>query len=263
MNVDRLKIEQLYAEIERKRAELTRQRDELTKLRTELDGFAELYDKLVGRLQAELDGLWQEIESLQWQERPLDINNYTTGSIWGPYGSMEEAFDAKYRQGPKNDSIRIEMPTRSSASDDELKSLYRKLARKYHPDTTTDPEEKARRTVIMAQINAAYRSRNFKELQALDFGVVRKQPVAPPPPPAQAQKTMADLVNTIHQLQEEIDWTKIEHQKLMTSPLMQFKIEVSLARGQGRDLLRDIAAALRNDLAQARKQLAGLRAQRR
>jgi hypothetical protein len=193
--------------------------------------------------------------------RPLNIDQ-TFDSIWGPYGSLEEAFDAKYRRGPQPDPL--SQPIKPTANDAELKALYRKLARQYHPDTTTDPAEKQTRTVIMAQINAAYRAKNFKELKALEIGAGRKAPAIATQEvrsvnPSPQHQTISDLLTMLHKLTDEIDWTKIEHQRLLTSPLMQLKIECSIARGQGRDLLRERASALRSELASARSHLATLK----
>ncbi|MBX3080938.1 MAG: DnaJ domain-containing protein [Anaerolineae bacterium] len=260
MSLDKLRIEQLYAQIERKRAILAQHRAELSKLQDELDKFGQLYDRLIGKLQNELDSVWQAIENLQMADQPFSMSG-AGDPIWGPYGSLEEAFDAKYRHGPQPDSVELEY-AKVTASDKELKLLYRKLARQYHPDTTTDPVEKQRRTVLMAQINAAYRARNYKELRALelDGGKRHTKTVAPvEPPPPSAQQTLNDLTAMLHKLDDEIDWAKIEHQRLMTCPLMQFKIEYSLARSQGRDMLREMASSLRADIADARRHLASLK----
>lgn len=259
MSLDRLRIEQLYAEIERKRAVLAQHRADLAKLQSEVNGFAQTYDRIVGTLQDELDAVYQQIEDLQAPQGRYFGVEQAFDPIWGPYGSLEESFDAKYRRGPQPDPLTT--PTRTSVPDGELKALYRRLARKYHPDTTTDPAEKQKRTVLMAQINAAYRAKNFKELQALEIGVTRKAPsvttqeikVTP------QQQTLADLMNMLHKLDDEIDWTKIEQQRLLTSPLMQFKIECSIARGQGRDMLREMATGLRSELVAAKNRLHTLR----
>src|SRR5690349_20094961 len=102
MAFDKLRLEQLYTHIERKRAILAQKRLELAKLQAELDTFAQLYDRVVGKLQDELDGVWQAIENAQMMDRPFSSDGLGGGdSLWGPYGSLEEAFDAKYRRGPQ------------------------------------------------------------------------------------------------------------------------------------------------------------------
>lgn len=51
------------------------------------------------------------------------------------------------------------------ATDDEIKKAYRQLARKHHPDRYTDPEESAKASERMKEINAAY-----EEIQAIRQG---------------------------------------------------------------------------------------------
>ena len=43
-----------------------------------------------------------------------------------------------------------------AAAPPELKALYREAAKKIHPDLATDPDEKARRTALMAALNVAH-----------------------------------------------------------------------------------------------------------
>jgi hypothetical protein len=185
MTSEHIRSERLKAEIELKRAALAEYRAVLLKLQREVEAFAKQYDRVIGSLEAQLDAVRQEIETLQSSPEPGFT--FDAGTIWGPYGSFEESFDAKYRQ-PQNPMIQTK---RQAVDENSLRTLYRKLARKYHPDTTTDPAEKARLTVIMAQINAAYRAKNMDELYALDG---KKAPGPPrPPDPTPDSATGANL----------------------------------------------------------------------
>src|SRR5215470_746989 len=92
MAFDQQRQKRLQAEIELKRAALAEERAALQKLQSEVASFARQYDRMIGPLEAELDSVRQQIESLQ--TRPV-VNH---DSIWGPgYSSFEESFDAKYR----------------------------------------------------------------------------------------------------------------------------------------------------------------------
>jgi hypothetical protein len=262
MSAEQARIERLTSEVAHRKQVLQQWRDELLKLQSEIRLFAQHYDRLVAPLEAELDAIRQNIEQLQATAAPRE----QVSSIWGEYSSLEERFDAKYRNGPQGPIITWQTST-PRPDDNELRTLYRRLARQHHPDLATEPEEKARRTVLMAQINAAYRAKNLKELKALELGPSRpKKPDIPSKPAAQPltprQQTVAELQDLVHRLDEEIDWTKIEHQRLITSPLMQLKIEASIARSRGRDLLREIAAKIRDDLNASRAELDALRRQR-
>lgn len=251
MAFDQQRMARLQAEIGLKRAALSEERAALQKLQNEIASFARQYDRTIGPLEAELDSIRQQIETLQTRSTS---NN---GSIWGPgYSSFEESFDAKYR----TPNPPISLPRRQ-VDDTALRALYRKLARKYHPDTTTDPEEKARFTIIMAQINAAYRARNMDELQAIDGQKSRSQKIDPPIVDISEPREPGyyELIKVAEGLDAEIAWTRSEHSRLLAGPLMALKIEASIARSQGRDLLREIAAKVRLDLDAARLELAELR----
>jgi hypothetical protein len=254
MAFDQQRMARLQAEIGLKRSALAEERATLQKLQNEISSFARQYDRTIGPLEAELDAIRQQIDALQ--TRTTTTNH---DSIWGPgYSSFEESFDAKYRNSPQNPTINV---PRRQVDESALRTLYRKLARKYHPDTTTDPNEKARLTVIMAQINAAYRARNMDELQAIDGQKMRSQKVAPPVvnPMGPQELGYYELIKVAEGLDAEIAWTRSEHSRLLSGPLMALKIEASIARSQGRDLLREIAAKVRLDVNAARLELAELR----
>ncbi|HLY26846.1 MAG TPA: J domain-containing protein [Aggregatilineales bacterium] len=251
MGPEKIRIERLQAEIGLKRAALTEERAALQKLQSEIQAFARQYDRAVGPLEAELDAVRQQIEALQTTER-----NEPT-SFWGPgYQSFEESFDAKYRRVP--DPV---MATPRRIDESVLRKLYRKLARKFHPDTTTDAAEKGRLTIIMAQINAAYRAKNIDELYAIDgqkgLSAKGKQPVIDYYWPQ--NPTWIELVKVAEKLDEEIASTRSEHSRLLSSPLMSLKIEVRIARSQGRDLLHELAMRIRADLDAARVELEQMR----
>src|SRR5258708_394257 len=127
MPTDETQIERLRVEIELRRAALAEQRAELQHLQQEIAGFAQLYARIVGPLEAELDSVRQQIEEIELLQNP--VSHADPESIWGPgFSSFEESFDAKYRR----QDTPIE-PSRRIVDESALRTLYRKLARKYHP----------------------------------------------------------------------------------------------------------------------------------
>jgi len=243
--------ERLAAEIRQKREELAHIRAEVDDLQRELEAFALDYDRVVGSIEAQLDAVRQQIEVLQQAGLP----NVDLRAMMGDdYESVEE----QYRRA-MDPNVKPRRPS-VFAQPDNLKTLYRKLARKYHPDTTTDPAEKARLTVIMAQINAAYREKNLEELQKF-----AEQPPSPPPAPNAQAKPIAplNLVELNRQLDEEIAWANSQRIRLLTGSLMILKIECKLARSRGRDLLQERAMRVRADLEAALAELRALQNSRR
>jgi hypothetical protein len=243
-------LERLRAEIELKRATLFELRGVLFALQTELEAFADEYEKKVGRLEADLEELRKEIRASQQTIHSREE------SIWGPgIFSFDEYLES--RRKSSNEPIK---PIKPTVDENEVRALYRKLARKYHPDTTTDPEEKARLSVVMARINAAYSAKDAETLRALEDQPVSQVLGAIPQRTIDPGKTSyQELLDLSHKLDDEIAWTRDEHKNLMSGPLMTLKIECSLARGKGRDLLREMAARVQKELAAARATLDALR----
>lgn len=56
---------------------------------------------------------------------------------------------------------------RQNRSSDEVRTLYRNLVKLVHPDLTTNPEERERRTRFMQEVNAAYAAGDQDRLQDL------------------------------------------------------------------------------------------------
>jgi hypothetical protein len=232
-----MNIEKLKAEIELKRAALREEQGRLDALRREIDAFARQYERAVGSLERRLDSLQEQLSQLRGS------STASSGGIWGQYASFEESFDAKYRRNMR-DTHGPNATIRSTGSrpfnEESLRTLYRSLVRRYHPDTTQNPTEKERFTVIMAQINAAWRARNADALYALDG-----QKVAQPAPDVSRLDrvtTLADLLEIARRLDTELTDVQIEYRQLMTSPLMQIKIEQSIAKARGGNILREIAS---------------------
>jgi len=59
---------------------------------------------------------------------------------------------------------------RKARASDEVRDLYLKLVKLAHPDLTTDPEEKERRTRFMQEVNAAYEAGDYQRLEDLYRG---------------------------------------------------------------------------------------------
>ena len=60
--------------------------------------------------------------------------------------------------------------TRKARASDDVRDLYLKLVKLAHPDPTTDPEEKERRTRFMQEVNAAYEAGDYQRLEDLYRG---------------------------------------------------------------------------------------------
>ena len=105
-----------------------------------------------------------------------------------PSATAEEIMRAGIERMREHDEVRFEKRNarkakRSQASRDEkngspqhdpetvLRTLYRQLASKLHPDRERDPLERDRKNALMSQANAAYEKRDLMTLLRLQFMV--------------------------------------------------------------------------------------------
>ena len=145
-------------------------------------------------------------------------------------------------------------PPLDDAAEAEVKTLYRALAKRFHPDLTTDTDEKAWREQMMAGVNQAYAAQDLTALRALA--------AQPEPRPAVAAKTreqlIAELQTEIQRLDDLAGDLERALDELANTPAVELKLDAMWARRAGRDLLAEMAAELQADLARAERELVTL-----
>ena len=234
-------------ELQAKLAELQALQDELTlgeleliDLRASLSAFERSYLRIVGRRMAELD----EIEALILAARARTTDDPKVA---------QRAREARERaeQSQARSAASAEPDTSTPPSDD-LRQLYRQMARLMHPDLAPDESSGAARTELMARVNAAYAGGDLAGLQRLlDEWNSR--------PEAVAGDAVADrlvrAIRQIAQVRRRLEEIKREIDALMTSPLRQLSEDVAKATVNGRDLLDEMARRLDAELVVARGRL--------
>lgn len=249
-------IRRLQAEIEERRAQADVLQDEVYELERELDGFTERYDRVLHALNR-LEAVKKAIAELEHQRRLRAMMRDTPRARrrqWEPpagYVPVEEQVQRnaarQHRYSPPDaaapdaDPAVEDMLRQTTAEpldlDAELKRLYRKLARRWHPDLATDEADTQRRTEIMAIINTAYENRELETLLSLDDDTDSAAATALLP---LALLRLRQLQQTHRDLARRIEALKQEQFDLMHNSLMDIKIESALAAAQGRDLLQEI-----------------------
>jgi len=231
---------------------------DLLNSQTELASFNAEIEQRLGALQRRLETLEAELVEARRQA--------SRRALWGERASspdVPEDVIAQYQRLWGRDT-RDTAPAASAATpapvnEAELKSLYRALAKRFHPDLASDPSEKPWREEMMGRVNEAYRAQDLAALGRL----ANEQPEPPRPPAAPAPKTRAQV---LAEMQAEIDRldelaTTLEQQldELAKSPAVQLKLEALWARRAGGDLLADMGRQLQSEIARAEKELASLR----
>ena len=219
---------------------------ELFNTRAELNDFTAIYNRRVTPLQRRANqlrkALYEALEERKQADVPSAPNFNGNGRHTGEPGQAERKQSrAKQRARRRADEIEKEPKRRDPKLEERLKTLFRMLAKRFHPDLCPNPDERGWREEVMAQVNHAYATRNLEALLAL-----AEQPDRNGKPAGQTRaEEMAYLKSEIARLDKVIADIEATLKQIEVSPAMQLNREVNTARRRGRDLLSDMA----NDLA--------------
>ncbi|HVW30769.1 MAG TPA: hypothetical protein VHC69_35675 [Polyangiaceae bacterium] len=130
-----------------------------------------------------------------------------------------------------------------------LKELYRMLARKLHPDFANTDAERARRSELMARVNAAY-AREDRVLLELVHGEVDSGPAAGEPSPevraSHAERRLATIAPMVSSLERGLA-------RLRASSLFKDLTAAQGASERGRDYFAEAAYAARRSARESRR----------
>ncbi len=226
---------------------------ELVDLRAELFAFQLEYDTRVGRKAAELEEIEAEIKRCRQklgQHRQWGASGSSRSGIAAGYVPVEEQYRRMWQQPRKPPPPPPAKPV-DAATEAQIKTLYRQLCRRFHPDLATDPAEQVWRTEMMTAVNGAYSARSLVELQAL----AERPDRSPSVETGTDEQRLAALRDKLQQIQRRLWEVEREIRELTDSQMIELSLEVKFARRQGRDLLAEMAADVEEDLARKRVEL--------
>jgi hypothetical protein len=240
-------------ELEKKRAELTaletvlaQMELDLATIQAQLHSVERRYLNIVGTLYAELDEIEAQIAETRARLNP---NNQVLRER--AKHTRAEAQESAQATGNAHES---KGPIKFKPSE-EIKRLYREVAKHIHPDLTTDGKEQIMRHQLMAEANRAYERGDTERLQA----ILREWETSPET--IKGEGPGAELVRVIRkiaQVEERLSSIENETKTLKESDLYQLWAKADEAEANDRDLLEDMAAQVKNRIADARKRLESL-----
>lgn len=229
--------------------ELAERELELATLENELAIFERRYARMVGTLFAELDQLDREIARELFRLNPEE--KYRQG-----FQKAEEkarVSQEAVHEGAKREEKQPFRPT------DEIKNLYRRVAKAIHPDLAVNEAEHAFRTALMVRANTAYRNGDKQALEQILYEWEHRDETS------FLKEEKAEETNRLEQKIARVKarLKEIESRigELKKSDLYQLMQKVERADREGRDLLGDMARDLQGRILQARKYLDSLRQQ--
>ena len=222
-----------------------RELDEAT-LRVELHAFEQRYVRLVGIKFAEIDDLEALIAEALNRRNPSDET------------TRQRAEDARAKASESAAAAgAIELaPAVDFKPSDDLRRLYREIAKRIHPDLATDDAERAKRNRLMTEVNRAYENGDERRLRAiLDEWETSPDAVT-------GDGVGAELVRTlrkIHQVQARLAAIEIEIAALSGSELALLKTRAETEQMNGRDVLVQMAEQLDEQIVRLRHKRDALR----
>jgi hypothetical protein len=238
-------------------SELRSAEAELDELKRQLRLFEAQVDNRLGSLLDELSDLNVETSTLDGKLRRIreerlfgsDLMQYLDGAPQ-PARPLNLADlpppELAQRNAVQEKAIRP--PATGDQPVPDMKVLYRRLARRYHPDLARNDADRAQSNDQMKEINRAYSAGDLPTLMRLaglepSYGIPlgstqNKMDAFPKPPLTELEVAQRKL----REVRQQIN-------RLGTLPMVKLSLDMKLARHQGRDLLGEMTAELRYKVA--------------
>lgn len=219
---------------------LAQRESELAQFRAQLRTFEGRYLRQVGILYAELDDLEARIA-----EREVDLYDSDSARRRAEEARQQaqQTHDAAF--GDASEAEEFDPPP-------SLKTLFRDVAKRIHPDFARDAAEQKHFTLLMARANQAYSRGDTETLQRLldDYREINAS--------VADEGAAAELLRITRQIQHaerDIAALDAERQTLLASDIAQLHLDSEAAAREHRDLLTELAANLREQIAEAQHRL--------
>lgn len=230
------------AEQEAIEAELAERELRAASLRAELAAFERKYLHFVGSRYAELDEWKAKLAERMAREQPENERAQQAARV-----ARAIAGETQTAVGPES----AKEPGAFKASP-EMKRLYRDVAKRIHPDLTSDRKDRAKRQQLMAEANQAYErgdeARLARILAEYDCS----------PDAVEGEGAGAELVRVIRRVSQartRLAEIEAEMHELVRSDLYLLKSRVEEAEKGGRDVLAEMTEKVEEQIALAKERL--------
>ena len=229
-------LEALRSRLAELDATLAERSAEVVRVRSELNAFKGTYRHKVGSLHEQLERLELEIAEAELGElsRRLEESAHDAGEP-----------PASARPAP--------LPRFTS---DEVRKLFRDVAKIIHPDLAEDEGARERRHALMIEANRAYAMGDEEQLRWI-LQAWEKSPEAVRGSDPEAMRLR--LARRISEIEEQLEMLATELAELTDSSTWKLKAMVGEAAAKGKDLVRETVTRLRRDIMAATNRLHAMR----
>jgi len=221
------------AELSALESQLAEREVELATLRAELGAFERKYLAEVGLRYAELDDLKAQLAERIAAENPHDLR------------LQEAARRARARAKATRSTAGQASSQGAFTPSPEIKRLYRDVARRIHPDLTSDDADRARRQELMAEANRAYVSGDKAGLTR----VIEAYECSPER--IHGEGAGADLVRTIRRISQvkgRLDEIAAEMQTLLASDSHRLRMQFEEASRRKINLFSELSRRIESEV---------------
>jgi hypothetical protein len=250
------------AELDDSQAELEELQKQIRTFEAQVDArLGNLLDQLID-LNAETSGLNEKIREIREQRLfGTDLMSYTEGA---PKPARPPNLQDLPPMGlAHRDTLRSMAGGAATSSEmqiPDIKVLYRKLARRHHPDLARSDADRVQCNTQMAEINQAYNDGDLPTLMRL-AGMTIPYGVELPPAILPENERKNSQLSEAEQIERKLKAIRQQITRLGNLPIVKLSLEVKLARHQGRDLLHEMAGELRYKVARKTAERDYLKAQ--
>jgi hypothetical protein len=231
------------AELARRRRELAAVREALTARERDLERLRDQLFSFEGRYIRQVGVLYRQLE--EWEERIAEL----LVSRESPEHRAEKLHQAQEAAiAAEIDAIVSESKDSEQEPALDLKSLFRELAKRIHPDFATDHHDERHRTRLMAQANEALRREDAAALQRMLNG---HDPAIDLSNPAAVKAELQRVTRLIQEVQRDTAAAAAEMEELAQSEMAKLRDSTTAAALQGRDLLAELAARVKGRIGMA------------
>jgi len=222
------------------RVELAEREAELAQFRAQLRTFEGRYLRQVGALYAELDELEARIAE---REAELYDSDAARRRAQEARQRAQQTHDAAW--GEAHEAEEFDPPP-------SLKTLFRELAKRIHPDFAQDPAEQRHFTLLMTRANQAYSRGDAETLQRLldDHREIHASVAG-----EGAAAELLRMARQIRHAERDLARLDVERHALLSGEVAQLFQDAEAAAHEHRDLLTELAGSLRDRIADARQRL--------
>ena len=222
------------------RVALAEREADIAQIRSQLKAFEGRYLQRVGVLYAELDEIAARITE-------LEVDLYDSDS------ARRRAQEARQRaQETHEAAFGADQEPEEFDPSPSLKTLFREVAKRIHPDFANDEAEQKHFTLLMARANEAYSRGDAETLQRLlDDHLEVNAAMADKGADDGDGAALLRLERQVQHAERDIAALDRELQTLLESEIGQLYTDAEAASQEGRELLAELAASLRERIADA------------